>query len=290
MQSARIVHSGVVTYNCPTSQPCLIAETEHNFVMNWTGLAAIASELADQDETGSADYAFIRGLLTVQSGPALDVGCGTGRLLLRLLRESFDVDGIDTSADMLARCTAKAKQLRLNPQIYQQAMQQLDLPRRYTTIFITDGLFSSVISLNEAWETLVRINAHLVDGGLLVFNLLWPFSEGKPLSAKPLGAWGEWGEIGQQEHPDGSIIAQQLMRLKIDRVEQLLFAKRRYQQIHNGAVVAEEIFDAHERWYYKHEMLLMLEKTGFHTVQVKGDWTHADFNDSHSNLIFLARK
>ncbi len=258
--------------------------------MNWTGLAATAWEPAEQGEPGAADYSFLRGLLTAQSGPALDVGCGTGRLLLRLLREKFDVDGLDISADMLARCTEKARQLGLKPKLYQQAMQQMELPRRYATIFISCGSFSSVTSLNEAWETLVRINAHLIDGGLLVFNLFWPFSEGKILSSKPFGALGEWREIWRHEQPDGSTIAQQLMRLKLDRVEQLLYAKRRYQQIRDGAVIAEEIFDDNERWYYKHEMILMLEKTGFHAVQVKGDWTHTDFNESHSSLVFLARK
>jgi SAM-dependent methyltransferase len=41
----------------------------------------------------------------VASGqPALDVACGTGRLLLAYLREGLDVDGCDVSADMLAEC------------------------------------------------------------------------------------------------------------------------------------------------------------------------------------------
>lgn len=33
--------------------------------------------------------------------PALDVGCGTGRLLLPWLRAGLDVDGCDVSPDMI---------------------------------------------------------------------------------------------------------------------------------------------------------------------------------------------
>jgi len=40
--------------------------------------------------------------------PALDAGCGTGRLLLPFRRAGLDVDGADASADMLAWCRAAA--------------------------------------------------------------------------------------------------------------------------------------------------------------------------------------
>ena len=40
--------------------------------------------------------------------PALDVGCGTGRLLLPYLRAGLDVDACDVSADMVELCREKA--------------------------------------------------------------------------------------------------------------------------------------------------------------------------------------
>lgn len=257
--------------------------------MNWTGLAAKAWDPSGGDEP-QADYAFIRALLETQPGPALDIGCGTGRLLLRYLRDGFKVDGIDTSADMVEICREKAQALGLAPNLYVQPMQQLDLPSRYAVIYIPCGSFCLVTDLNEAWETLVRINVHLEENGLLVFNLFWPFSDGEPLSSNPLGRQGAWGELWTHRQPDGSLIAQHLMRLRIDRVEQLLFAKRRYQRLVEGEIVQEEVYDANERWYYKHEMLLMLEKTGFHDVQVKGNWSDEDFGEQHGSIVYVARK
>jgi SAM-dependent methyltransferase len=257
--------------------------------MNWTGLAANAWDPSGGDEPQD-DFSFLHKILERQDGPALDVGCGTGRLLLRFLRDGFDVDGIDTSPDMLEICRRKAVALGVLPGLYLQPMQRLELPRRYATIFIPCGTFCLVTDLNQAWETLVRFYAHLEDGGLLVFNLFWPFAEGEPLSAHPLGAFGAWGELWSHRQPDGSQIAQHLMRIKIDRAEQLLIAKRRYQRLIDGQVVREEIFDANERWYFKHEMLLMLEKTGFQQVEVKGNWTDENFAEPHESVVFLARK
>src|SRR5512145_2745630 len=70
----------------------------------------------------------------VEAGqPALDVACGTGRLLLPYLRDGLDADGCDVSPDMLAECRAAAAREGLAPNLYAQAMCALDLPRRYRT-------------------------------------------------------------------------------------------------------------------------------------------------------------
>ena len=49
--------------------------------------------------------------------PVLDVACGTGRLLLPLLRAGIDVDGCDLSEDMLHHCRTKAARESFNPNL-----------------------------------------------------------------------------------------------------------------------------------------------------------------------------
>ena len=53
-------------------------------------------------EALTADVEFVLSLAQQQDGPVLEMGCGTGRLLLPLARAGFEVTGIDTSAAMLA--------------------------------------------------------------------------------------------------------------------------------------------------------------------------------------------
>ena len=57
---------------------------------------------------GPEELACFRAFVERDGQPALDLACGTGRLLLPLLREGFDVDGCDISPDMLARCQTRA--------------------------------------------------------------------------------------------------------------------------------------------------------------------------------------
>src|SRR5512142_3039184 len=70
--------------------------------------------------------------------PALDLGCGVGRLLLPPLRAGVDVDGCDISGDMLRHCRDSAASLGLEPCLYQQPMHAFGLPRKYRTIYMCD--------------------------------------------------------------------------------------------------------------------------------------------------------
>lgn len=258
--------------------------------MNWTGLAALAWDPSGGDEK-QYDTDFIKAIIEEQGGSALDIGCGTGRLLLRYLEAGLAVDGVDTSADMLAICRGKAAARGLpEPVLYQQAMQALDLPKKYRVIYIPCGTFCLIIDRADAFEALRRTHFHLEPGGLLVFNLFWPFGDGEALSRKPLGGWKKWRTLWDHPQPDGSLMKQSLMRTSFDRVEQYFTARRRYQLVRDGRIVAEEIFDSNERWYYKHEMVMMLEMTGFVDIQVRGGWSEKDFAEVHDSMVFLARK
>ena len=73
----------------------------------------------------------------VEAGqPALDAGCGAGRLLIPYLEAGLDVDGSDISEDMLERCRSRAEAKGLSPRLYAQALHELDLPRAYRTIVL----------------------------------------------------------------------------------------------------------------------------------------------------------
>ena len=60
---------------------------------------------ADRD-----DAAFWQAMAAAAGGgPILELGCGTGRVLLPLARAGYEITGLDLSAQMLERCRAKAR-------------------------------------------------------------------------------------------------------------------------------------------------------------------------------------
>src|SRR6476660_2533630 len=107
--------------------------------------------------------------------PALDVACGTGRLLIPYLRAGLDVDGCDLSADMLALCRERAEAEGLSPNLYTQAMHELRLPRTYKTILVCGG-FGLGGNREQSFESLRRIYEHLEPGGLLLLDNEVPYA------------------------------------------------------------------------------------------------------------------
>ncbi len=128
----------------------------------------MARHWAENNTTGP-EIAYYQRQIEQYGQPALDAGCGTGRLLIPFLRAGLDVDGIDVSVDMLAYCRQTAAHEGLSPRLYRQALHTLDLPRRYRTI-IACGIWGIGVSRQNDFESLQRFYDHLLPGGMLVLE------------------------------------------------------------------------------------------------------------------------
>jgi len=192
----------------------------------YKGLMAQAWDVLRGDTSDWADRFFYRDLIRRFGQPVLDVGCGTGRLLLDYLAEGIDVDGVDVSAEMLALCRAKAERLGLAPTLYEQSMAELDLPRRYRTIIVPSSSFQLVLDPDAARGTLRRLGAHLEPGGVLVLPFL-------VLEA------GERELEREQVREDGAIVRRRLVS-RYDPETQLEDTDDRYEVIVDGEIVAQE--------------------------------------------------
>src|SRR3954469_15858863 len=75
------------------------------------------------------------------AGPVLDVGCGTGRIMLPCLKAGVDIEGLDLFPGMLARLREKASTLGFDPRLHQANMAGFRLSRRYALIMIPFNAF-----------------------------------------------------------------------------------------------------------------------------------------------------
>lgn len=108
----------------------------------------------------------------VEAGePALDVGCGNGRLLVPWVAAGLDVDGVDPSADMIAACrdAVAANAPGRSPLLAVQAVHELDLPRTYGAAVLC-GSFGLGGTRAQDLEGLRRVRAHLRPGGVIALD------------------------------------------------------------------------------------------------------------------------
>jgi SAM-dependent methyltransferase len=147
----------------------------------YTGLVAeLYSPLRSSGAPDPEPYArFI-----ARSGePALELGCGDGDPLLDLRARGLDVEGLDASPDMLARCRAAAAARGLVVTLHESPMESMELVRRYRSIYLAGATFNLIVDDDTAWRALARIRAHLEPDGSALIPLLVP----APLPASVLG-------------------------------------------------------------------------------------------------------
>jgi len=253
----------------------------------------VARYWAECVEEGGQDVDYFRQVIQTYGQPALDVGCGTGRLLLPCLRAGLDVDGSDISPDMLAFCREKAAQEGFSPQLYTQASHELDIPRSYRTIIVC-GSFGIGGQRDQDLEALRRFYHLLEPGGVLALDQHLP------------KRWEYWTKEDRQQLPaawpylpspevgdrllDGSVLDTEVRTVAFDRLELVKTMEMRALLWREGKLVKEEVHTLKDRIYFKNELVMMLEQAGFHHIEVQGDHTSEEATGEHDVLVFIARK
>ena len=224
--------------------------------------------------------------------PALDAGCGTGRLLLPWLRAGYDVDGCDVSADMIARCREQASAEGLGPTLFVQALHELDPPRRYATI-VACGVFGLGSSRAQDAEGLRRLHAALEPGGTLLLDNETPYSNGRlwPYWTRRDGLPEAWREPGERRSAsDGSELALTSRVVDMDPLDQRFQMEIRVFKWRGGELLAQEEHGLSMRNYFRDEILLMLAAAGFADVEVRRGYADEPPSADDEFLVFSARK
>jgi ubiquinone/menaquinone biosynthesis C-methylase UbiE len=228
----------------------------------YRGLMAQLWDAFRGDTTNWSDQVLYRKLARERGGALLDVGCGTGRLLLDLLAHGVDADGVDNSPEMLALCREKAAARGLSPRLYEQPMEALDLPRRYCTILVPSSSFQLLTDPEDAAEAMVRFRDQLEPGGMLALPFMEFWREGEPLST-------EWTGPREVSLPDGTL-ARRWTRAEFDPVTRCESSEDRWELVRDGVTIAAEHHrrSPATRWYSQAEAIRLLQQAGFTEIRL----------------------
>jgi|GEM_PF-289957 len=241
------------------------------------------------------DVAYYRKFIEQDGQPALDVACGTGRLLLPYLRAGLDVDGCDISPDMLAHCREKAEREGFSPTLYAQAMHELHILRAYRTIFVC-GSFGIGSTRQQDALALRRFYEHLTPGGVLLLDHRMAYGGGSWFWKDWLAENRRqldpdfWTEGERERASDGSDFVMRFRLADIDPLEQVLTLQYWAQRWQGEELLGEEKRTLTSNIYFKNELVMLLKQAGFDEVTVQGDYTNVAATPEHDDLVFIARK
>jgi SAM-dependent methyltransferase len=235
------------------------------------------------------DTGFVLSLAARHPGRVLELGCGTGRLLMPLARAGHHVLGLDNSLPMLelARRKLAAEQTAVQQRagLVAADMTAFGLaPASFSFAFVP---YNTFLHLDEAaaLAALRAASRHLQRGGCLFLDLANPFAvaqtpEDQLLSAEKIMADPDNGNI---------IVVMAANRLRV--ASQELDISWIYDvSPASGGPVARSVVQVTYHYYFPHEVELLLEQAGLHLDALYGDYSQRNFGESAERLLVLASR
>jgi SAM-dependent methyltransferase len=233
-----------------------------------------------------ADLDLYRGYAEIIGGPILELGCGTGRLLLPLARDGYEITGVDTSFDMLERARARLEEARLaNGQLRCLDMRRLDeLPDdHFRLVFCAVNSFLHLDSREDQLAALHSARRVLRHRGLLIMDVFHPAPPTLQSIDDRLTLDGTW------TLPDGSRVDRFSYR-RVHPASQIIDTTLLFDVTTPDGMMRRKSTSYQTRYVHHFEMVGLLETAGFEIETVLGSYTLDPFEDDSTEMIFVAHK
>ena len=234
---------------------------EVNYTSKWWGWIYDQMMLEDLSDWADDNLRFYLLNLKRIHGPALECACGTGMILLPLLRTGCDIYGFDISESMLSMLEGKAAVQGIqdiSQRISIQDLETFQYGHQFEAILIPTNSFSHLANQEAQIRALRNIYAHLAPGGKLILDLR--LAGMRNLVETPEVTEGNWHTW---KHPETGLPIRQRIVGRMELNHQLIL-DRCFIEYEDQA----EDFLMTARWIFRDEFQLLLRLAGFEQWEV----------------------
>ena len=235
-----------------------------------------------------SDVPFYVSRARAGGGAVLELGCGTGRVLIPTAAAGCEIVGIDSSRHMLARCREKLERLpvevRARARVAEGDMTRLDLGARFALITIPFRAFQHLTTTDEQLACLACVRRHLAPGGRLVLDVFHP-------DMRRLTDPAREEEI--EDTPSTPLTGGRSFRRTV-RIAELHSAGQYsdveiiYYLTHADGHVERLVQAFPFRYFWRFELEHLLARARLSTVALHGDFDGSPFGDASSEIIVEA--
>lgn len=244
-------------------------------------------DLTHADLTEDIDY--ILTLVGKTAVSIIELGCGSGRLLLPLARAGHHLTGIDNSEAMLARARV---QIATETDAVQQRITLIEADM--TQIVTESASFDwAIMPYNTFMHlepvqmsvALKKIARSLGVNGRLLIDLINPTAIASTPNDRLLTL-----ENTFVDPENGRIVVQQSSS-QLDEEKQTLHITWLYDASPpEGGAIHRTIAQAAYHYRYPHQLELLLHEAGFALLTISGDYDDSPYTEESERLLIVARK
>jgi SAM-dependent methyltransferase len=237
------------------------------------------------------DVTFFVDAARAAGGPVLEVGCGTGRVLIPTARAGLEIVGLDLSARMLQVCRERValepEDVRSRIRLVQADMRSFGLARTFALVTMPFRPFQHLTTVEDQLSCLASIHRHLENGGRLVLDLFNPSLDA--LVQDNLGR--EVGEEPEFTTPDGRRVIRWHKIVSRDVFNQVNQVELVYYVTHPDGRTERLVHAFPMRYIFRHEAEHLLVRSGFEVEALYADYDRSPYGSKYpGDLIFVARK
>lgn len=102
---------------------------------------------------------------------ALEMGCGTGNMTMRLKEKGIEITAIDISDDMLSSAQEKAFEKRYKINFLNQDMTDFELNRKFDFVFSFCDGYNYITEMEKLINSFQKVFSHLDNKGTFIFDI-----------------------------------------------------------------------------------------------------------------------
>lgn len=222
-------------------------------------------------------------------GPVLEVGCGTGRVLLPTAREGIPITGLDLSSYMLDICRSRLSELPGEVQeritLVEGDMRDFDLGKKFQLITAPFRPFQHLLTVEDQLRCLARVRRHLAPDGVFILDIFNPSLSG--ITADNLGQ--EVGAEPEFTTPEGIKVRRFNKTNARDHHKQILDVELIYYLVHPDGREERVVHAFQMRYLFRFEAEHLLARAGFKVVDLYADYSREPYGTVYpGDLIFRA--
>lgn len=236
---------------------------------------------------GRDDIDYYVDLAEKIGGPVLELGCGTGRVLVPVAQTGCEITGLDPSSAMLDICRKRLKEedkdLRKRVTLIDGDMRKFNLGQKFSLITTPFRSFQHLETVKDQLKTLENIHHHLKDNGVFVLDLFNP-------SMKYIldeSRREEFGDELQFDLPDGRKVTRKFRNPSVDLVRQLINCEMIYLAEYPDGRTERTVHSFKMRYLFRYEAEHLLEMSGFRIMEVLGSFDGSPFGTSWPGELII---